>query len=91
MTDILKELQEMIEPPSYFDDKWAHDNITEACKEIEKLRQENAKLKDALSGLIPWAGELPSGPRWATQEAKERNREMFSIALENACACFESR
>jgi hypothetical protein len=76
MTDILKELQEMIESPSYFDDKWAHDNV---------------KLKDALSGLIPWAGELPSGPRWATQEAKERNREMFSIALENACACFESR
>lgn len=52
------------------------------------LIAENQKLKTALAALIPWAGESPDGPDWATPEAKVRNRSMFEEALENACNCF---
>jgi hypothetical protein len=54
----------------------------------DKLVSENHQLRKALAGLIPWAGELPDGPDWATPEAKSRNRAMFEVALENACNCF---
>ena len=49
---------------------------------------ENSKLKNALEGLICWAGESPDGPEGATPEAKARNRQMFEQALKNACNCF---
>ena len=49
---------------------------------------ENTKLKNALSRLIPWAGESPEGPTWATPQAKDKNRAMFDEALKDAHACF---
>lgn len=54
----------------------------------EDLMVENQKLRDALAGLVPWAGSLPEGPDWATPEAKARNRAMFEKALDDACKCF---
>lgn len=55
---------------------------------LRKLREENAKLRKALAGLIPWAGESPYGPTWATTDAKRRNKAMFDQAFQNACNCF---
>lgn len=59
-----------------------------AASRLQRLAAENAKLRKALAGIIPWAGELPEGPSWATPEAKNRNRAMFNKALEDACDCF---
>lgn len=56
--------------------------------DVRRLTAENHKLKNALSGLICWAGQPPDGPLWATPEAKERNREMFEAALTEASDCF---
>ncbi|MCH8830268.1 MAG: hypothetical protein IID45_11890 [Planctomycetes bacterium] len=55
---------------------------------IKVLRADNEKLRNALKGLIPWAGEHPHGPGWATSEAKARNCQMFERALQDACDCF---
>ena len=55
---------------------------------ITVLRLENQKLRDALANLIPWAGELPEGPAWATPDAKSRNRDMCEKALAAAWDCF---
>ena len=56
--------------------------------QFQKLLADNVKLKKALAALIPWAGESPEGPDWATPEAKAKNKGMFDEALENACDCF---
>jgi hypothetical protein len=55
---------------------------------VELLLAENKRLKMALDRLLPWAGESPDGPPWATPEAKVRNREMFEEAFANASECF---
>jgi hypothetical protein len=54
----------------------------------QKLRSEIIKLRRALSLLIPWAGKAASGPEWATDEAKVRNRGACEKAIEEACDCF---
>jgi alkylation response protein AidB-like acyl-CoA dehydrogenase len=55
---------------------------------ISELAAENYKLKLALERLLPWAGQSPDGPDWATPEAKARNREMCERAIDNAFDCF---
>jgi hypothetical protein len=55
---------------------------------MNRLAAENAKLRKALAGLIPWAGESPEGPAWATSKAKQRNTAMFNKAIKDACDCF---
>jgi len=57
-------------------------------QKLSILQKENEKLKAALSALIPWAGERPDGPDWATPQAKKINREMFDRALMQAVDCF---
>ena len=57
-------------------------------KRTKQLIEENRKLKKALAGVIPWVGEPADGPKWATPEAKARNRAMCEEALNEACACF---
>lgn len=57
-------------------------------QEIQLLTEENGKLRRALCLLIPWAGEQPDGPEWASAEAKSRNRQMFDDALAAALECF---
>ncbi len=59
-----------------------------SASRVNRLKAENAKLRNALAGLIPWAGESPVGPEWAADEAKRRNRAMFEKALKDACDCF---
>ena len=54
----------------------------------DELIRENAKLRNALAAVIPWLGEPPNGPDWATPQAKKRNAVMFQKALDDACACF---
>jgi hypothetical protein len=54
----------------------------------QKLQAEVHRLRSALAGLIPWAGLSPEGPAWATPEAKQRNRQMFEKAFDDACECF---
>jgi len=49
------------------------------------------ELEQALANLIPWAGESPEGPSWATPEAKARNREMCEKAIQDACDCFPEK
>ncbi len=55
---------------------------------VKHLTLENQKFKAALAGLIPWAGESPSGPEWASPKVKLENREAYQRALDAACACF---
>ena len=55
---------------------------------LHTLIDENARLKKALSDLIPWAGEPCEGPDWATEEAKIKNKGMCEQAIKNACALF---
>jgi hypothetical protein len=55
---------------------------------ISKLKNENNALREALAGIIPWAGEMPEGPSWATSEAKQRNHKAFEEALQGAVKCF---
>ena len=55
----------------------------------KKLLEQNKRLRSALAGLIPWAGEKPDGPGWATEDAKNRNIKMFESALNAACECFD--
>lgn len=57
-------------------------------KMIKALREENEKLKAALSQLICWAGHPAEGPSWATSEAKSRNKAMCEEAVQEACSCF---
>ena len=56
---------------------------------VDSLRSENKRLRDALSGLMPWVGCLPDGPPWATPKAKARNREMFDEAFSMAQQCLK--
>lgn len=56
--------------------------------QTKKLAEENIKLRRALAALIPWAGQAPDGPEWATPEARDKNRAMFEAALNSACSCF---
>ena len=55
---------------------------------VKRLCAENQKLKKALAGLIPWAGERTEGPTCATPEGKARNRVMCEKAIAEACECF---
>lgn len=61
---------------------------SEVTYDPEILQAEILKLRKALSELIPWAGESPSGPSWATDDAKARNKAEFERALAAACDCF---
>jgi len=56
--------------------------------EYKSVVEENAKFKKAIADLIPWAGCLPDGPSWATDEASKENRRMFEDAMNFACSCF---
>lgn len=44
------------------------------AKRDDPLVVENAKLRKALAGVIPWVGKLAEGPSWATPEAKASGR-----------------
>jgi hypothetical protein len=55
---------------------------------VARLKEENAKLREALAAVIPWVGEPAQGPSWATPEAKQRNKTMCEKVLNEACACF---
>lgn len=59
-----------------------------SASRFDRLKAENAKLREALSELIPWAGESAYGPDWATPEVKQRNKEVCERAIQKACACF---
>jgi hypothetical protein len=50
--------------------------------DVDHLRQENEKLKEALKMAIPWIGQARSGPEWATELAKKRNAAMCDRAFE---------
>ena len=50
--------------------------MNDTKKAISALREENKKLRAALSDLIPWAGESAGGPSWATPTAKAQNKAM---------------
>ena len=63
------------------------ENAPQGISEVEAMA-DNQKLKNALAALIPWAGEPPEGPAWATPEARARNRAMFEKAFSNECGCF---
>ena len=55
---------------------------------LKRVIEENRKLRKALPGLIPWAGELPEGPSGATPDVKRSNRGAFQKAMQAACDCF---
>jgi len=57
-------------------------------KVIQALREDNAKLKAALSDLICWAGESAEGPPGASPGVKARNKAMCEQAVQQACAFF---
>jgi hypothetical protein len=52
------------------------------------LKSELERLRNAMSRLMPWAGESPEGPSWATPEAKAKNRQEFEAAFTEATECF---
>ncbi len=52
------------------------------------LLEENAKLKKALAGVMPFVGLPAYGASWATPEAKSRNQEMCEQAFDFASSCF---
>ena len=54
----------------------------------DKVVAENHKLRDALANAIPWIGDPGYGPSWATEKAKQRNKEMCDNAFDRACECF---
>ena len=57
--------------------------------QIETLKDENAKLKQALLLAIPWIGEPEEGPEWATPEAKNKNRAMCEHAFDVATSVIQ--
>ena len=48
----------------------------------QKLEAINAELLEALSGLMPFAQVV--SPKWASDEAKKRNHEMYESAFSKA-------
>lgn len=56
--------------------------------QIALLTDENRKLKAALAKAIPWLGQSPDGPSWASDSAKARNLAMCDQAIAEAVACF---
>ena len=57
-------------------------------EQVTALKAENLQLKRALLLAVPWIGECPDGPEWATPDAKARNRAMCEETFDAAAACF---
>jgi len=58
--------------------------------DVEKLTEENEKLKSCLKELIAWFQPI-YGPSWATDEVKQKNYDGANKAFMRALECFREK